>query len=95
LFPDTVEELVVTVGHEEVHADEISDGSEAASGDVALFTLFVNLSSQSIVDCPRYNRVHLSDEWAARREEFVGLAYLVLHLPVAPGWGHILRHVGD
>jgi hypothetical protein len=36
LFADTVEELVVAVGHEEVHSNEVVNGSEAAGREVAL-----------------------------------------------------------
>lgn len=36
LFADTVEELVVAVGHEEVHSNEVVDGSEAAGREVTL-----------------------------------------------------------
>lgn len=37
LFADTVEELVVAVGHEEVHSNEVVDGSEAAGREVTLW----------------------------------------------------------
>lgn len=36
LFPNTVEELVVSVGHEKVHANEVGNGSETTGGDVTL-----------------------------------------------------------
>jgi hypothetical protein len=52
-----------------VHANEISDGSEAASGNVALFTLFVNLSSPVYRGMSTVEPGSSRDKWAARREE--------------------------
>jgi hypothetical protein len=37
LFANTIEELVVAVGHEEVHSNEVVDGTEAAGREVALW----------------------------------------------------------
>ena len=41
----TVEELVVTVGHNEVHADEVVDGAESTGGDIALQNMLVSSRS--------------------------------------------------
>lgn len=37
LFTDTVEELVVSVAHDQVHTDQVVDGAEATGRDVALY----------------------------------------------------------
>ena len=36
LFTDAVEQLVKSIGHDDMHAHEVDDGSEAAHWEVAL-----------------------------------------------------------
>lgn len=37
LFPDTMKELVVPVGHNQVHTKEVVNGTEAAGWEVTLY----------------------------------------------------------
>lgn len=50
LFTNTVEELVVSVTHDQVHTDKVVDGAEATGRDVALY---MRADSLAIGSCLR------------------------------------------
>lgn len=88
LFTNTVEELVETVGHDEVHADDVVDGAEATGRDV---TLQIDISLL---------RRQLPGWWLVSSRDGVksdepDVTHLVLHGQIAPLWGHVLRHGDD
>lgn len=77
LLTNTVEQLVVTVGHDHVHSDQVVHGPEAASRHVALHR------RDKSTDCSS----GLGHLWIEFRS-----THLVLDGLVAPHGGHVLRH---
>lgn len=79
LLTNTVEQLVVTVGHDHVHSDQVVHGPEATGGHVALH----HSENKSTIVLSS----GLGHLWIEFRS-----THLVLDGLVAPHGGHILRH---